>query len=44
MPSTQDTTISKKLKEAAKWMDSTLLDHIIVCGETYYSFADNGII
>lgn len=44
MPSTQDTTISKKLKEAAKWMDITLLDHIIVCGETYYSFADNGII
>jgi DNA repair protein RadC len=43
-PSAQDTAISKKLKEAAKWMDITLLDHIIVCGETYYSFADNGII
>lgn len=43
-PSVQDTTISKKLKEAAQWMDISLLDHIIVCGETYYSFADNGII
>ena len=43
-PSPQDTTLTKKLKEAAQWMDISLLDHIIVCGETYYSFADNGII
>ena len=44
MPSPHDTTLTKKLKEAAQWMDISLLDHIIVCGETYYSFADNGII
>ena len=43
-PSPQDTTITKKLKEAAKWMDIILLDHIIVCGEDYYSYADNGLI
>ena len=43
-PSPHDTTLNKKLKEAAQWMDISLLDHIIVCGETYYSFADNGII
>lgn len=43
-PSTQDTHISKKLKEAAQWMDITLLDHIIVCVDGYYSFADEGII
>ncbi len=43
-PSPHDTAISKKLKEAARWMDISLLDHIIVCGETYYSFGDNGII
>lgn len=43
-PSPQDTAITKKLKEAAKWMDIQLLDHIIVCGEQYYSYADNGII
>lgn len=43
-PSPQDTHISKKLKEAAQWMDITLLDHVIVCGESYYSFADEGII
>lgn len=43
-PSAQDTTLTKKLKEAAQWMDISLLDHIIVCGETYYSFADEGLI
>ncbi len=43
-PSPQDTAITRKLKEAAKWMDIILLDHIIVCGEKYYSYADNGLI
>lgn len=43
-PSPQDTQITKKLKEAAQWMDMTLLDHIIVCGESYFSYADEGII
>lgn len=42
--SPQDTQITKKLKEAAQWMDITLLDHIIVCGESYFSYADEGII
>jgi DNA repair protein RadC len=43
-PSPQDTQLTKKLKEAAHWMDIALLDHIIVCGDSYYSFADDGII
>lgn len=43
-PSPQDISITKKLKEAAQWMDIMLLDHIIVCGDTYYSFADEGVI
>lgn len=43
-PSPQDTHITKKLKEAAQWMDITLLDHIIVCGDHYFSYADEGII
>ncbi|ULB35014.1 MULTISPECIES: RadC family protein [Proteiniphilum] len=43
-PSPQDTHISKKLKDAAQLMDIMLLDHIIVCGETYFSYADEGII
>ncbi len=43
-PSPQDTQVTKKLKEAARWMDIILLDHIIVCGDRYFSFADEGII
>lgn len=43
-PSLEDTKITRKLKEAALWMDVALMDHIIVCGDTYYSFADEGII
>ncbi|HBG58405.1 MAG TPA: hypothetical protein DDX07_10370 [Porphyromonadaceae bacterium] len=43
-PSPQDTRITMKLKEAAQWMDITLLDHIIVCGDRYFSYADEGII
>lgn len=43
-PSPQDSAITRKLKEAAKWMDITLLDHIIVCGDKYYSYSDNGTI
>lgn len=43
-PSPQDTHITKKLKEAAQWMDITLLDHIIVGGDHYFSYADEGII
>ena len=43
-PSPQDTQITKKIQEAARWMDITLLDHIILCGSRYFSFADEGII
>ncbi|MDD3789413.1 MAG: DNA repair protein RadC [Petrimonas sp.] len=43
-PSPQDTQITKKLKEAAEWMDVKLLDHLIVCEKEYYSFSDEGVI
>lgn len=43
-PSPEDIKITRKLKEAALLMDVLLMDHIIVCGETYYSFADEGVI
>ena len=39
-PSEQDLRITSKLKEAAKLMDINLLDHLIICGNKYYSFAD----
>lgn len=41
-PSAADEHITDKLNKAAQLMDIRLLDHIIVCGEQYYSFADMG--
>lgn len=43
-PSDSDKQITYKMKEAGKLMDIQLLDHIIVCGQRYFSFADEGII
>ncbi len=43
-PSESDIRITSKLKEAGSIMDISLLDHIIVAGKSYYSFADNGTI
>jgi len=44
LPSEQDINITTKLKSAAKLMDINLLDHIIVCGDRYYSFADENML
>jgi DNA repair protein RadC len=41
-PSEQDILITRKLKEAAKLFDISLLDHLIMTADSYYSFADNG--
>lgn len=43
-PSRQDEEITKKLKEAAKYFDIKILDHIIVSNAGYFSFADEGIL
>ena len=43
-PSQSDINLTKKIKEAAIWMDISLLDHIIVTDDSYYSFADKGIL
>lgn len=43
-PSESDIRITKKVKEAGALMDITLLDHLIVTSEGYYSFADKGLI
>ncbi|MCF8364914.1 MAG: DNA repair protein RadC [Bacteroidales bacterium] len=41
-PSDQDIMLTKKLKKAGDYIDISVLDHIIVGGENYYSFADSG--
>jgi DNA repair protein RadC len=43
-PSRADEELTLKIKEAAKWHDMTVLDHIIITSEGYYSFADEGIL
>jgi DNA repair protein RadC len=44
-PSIQDKDITKKIQEACKLLDITLLDHLIVVPEdTYFSFADEGLL
>lgn len=43
-PSQTDITLTKKLVEAGKIMDISVLDHIIVAENNYFSFADDGLI
>ncbi len=43
-PSRADELLTQKLKEAALLLDITMLDHIIVSDQGYYSFADEGYI
>jgi DNA repair protein radc len=42
--SQNDIDLTKKLKEAGKFMEIQLLDHIIIANQKYFSFADEGMI
>jgi DNA repair protein RadC len=44
LPSPEDKRITDKIKDAAKFMDISLFDHLIVGNNKYYSFADEGIL
>lgn len=41
-PSDADISLTKKLKEAGLLLDIQVLDHIIIAGDSFYSFADEG--
>jgi DNA repair protein RadC len=44
-PSEADIAITKKAKDAGKFLDITLLDHLVISpDERYFSLADEGII
>jgi DNA repair protein RadC len=43
-PSSQDNSTTKKIKDACTIMDITVLDHLIITSENYYSYADEGKI
>ena len=43
-PSDRDLHLTKKLKEAGEALEINLLDHLIIGGQSYFSFADEGLI
>jgi len=43
-PSRADEELTNKIKEAARYFDIRVLDHIIVSDLGYYSFADEGLL
>jgi DNA repair protein RadC len=42
--SQSDIDLTRKLKEAGKFLEVPLLDHLIIAGQKYYSFADEGAL
>jgi DNA repair protein RadC len=42
--SQSDIDLTRKLKEAGKFLEIQLLDHLIFCGQKYFSFADQGML
>ena len=43
-PSKADLDITKKLKNSCDLLDISLLDHLIITKDNYFSFADEGLI
>jgi DNA repair protein RadC len=43
-PSERDKQITQQLKEAGALLEIRVLDHLIISGEGYYSFADEGLL
>jgi len=41
-PRNADLSLTKRIVEAGKVLDISVLDHLIIAGELYYSFADEG--
>ncbi|MBL7971279.1 MAG: JAB domain-containing protein [Prolixibacteraceae bacterium] len=44
IPSEADKDLTKKIREAGKVLDITILDHLIITSESYLSFADEGLM
>lgn len=43
-PSNSDIKLTKRCKEIGELLELRLLDHLIITSESYYSFADEGMI
>ena len=44
VPSQADINLTRKLKSAGELLDINVVDHIILTSESYFSFADDGLI
>ncbi len=44
IPSHQDISLTRKIVEAGKLMDISVIDHVIMSDTGYYSFADEGVL
>ena len=44
IPSEADKELTRKIKEAGKVLDIAVLDHLILTSESYFSFADEGLM
>lgn len=44
MPSSQDNQLTQKVKDACKFFDITLIDHLIIGDKSYFSYADKGLL
>ncbi|HEY0053846.1 MAG TPA: JAB domain-containing protein [Pedobacter sp.] len=43
-PSEADRQLTNKLTQAGKLLDISVLDHLIITADEYFSFADEGLI
>src|SRR6187551_365 len=43
-PSRQDEELTQKIRNAATFLDIKVIDHVIITTESYYSFADEGLL
>lgn len=43
-PSTEDDKLTQSAATAAKTLNIRMLDHVIICNDSYYSYADEGRI
>ncbi len=43
-PSEGDKKITEKLKKAGQYLDISLLDHLIITKDNFFSFSDNGLM
>ena len=43
-PSTEDISLTKKIKDGAKLLEMSVLDHVILTDDAHFSFADEGLL